>query len=148
MTGADLKVGDVRRTTLSVGVTLQAETWLVYGGGGGVTATYRGSIADLLMAGALTPAMLSNVTGHRSGRRQCDEHGKPFRLHRSATKALPERMRLIREGEPAYAMQLPGVRDLFPEGIAEPAQAEPVPARQRPVLRIVVNNEFAGGCTP
>jgi hypothetical protein len=40
------------------------------------------------------------------------------------------------------------VRELFPEGIPQPARAEAAPTRQRPSLRIVVNNEFAGGCTP
>lgn len=153
---------DVRRASLSVGVTLQAETWvlprvtvragknvLVGGSERDLSLTYWGTIDALLAAGCLTRDMLPNrPPRQRQGRTQRDEHGIRFILKRAPTKALPERMRLTREGGPAFAMQLPGVREMFPEGIPEPAQAEPTPTRQRPFLRIVVNNEFAGGCTP
>jgi hypothetical protein len=131
-----------------VSVTVTETTWQ-YDNKRFVSVAYRGTIDALQVAGCLTPGMISNrPPRQRQGRTQRDEHGMRFTLKRAPTKALPERVRLDRWGEPAFAMQLPGVRELFPEGIPEPAQAEAAPARQRPFLRIVVNNEFAGLCTP
>jgi hypothetical protein len=54
-----------------------------------------------------------------------DEHGGRFNLHRLPIKAMPGRMKLQRYVAVQHAMALPGIRDLFPEGIQEPARAEP-----------------------
>jgi hypothetical protein len=134
---------DVRRGSLPSGVSVAVtETTWRYDNKRFVSVAYRGTIDALRVAGCLTPGMISNrPPRQRQGRTQRDEHGIRFTLKRAPTKALPERVRLDRWGEPAFAMQLPGVRELFPEGIADPAQAAPARSRQRPNLRLVVNND-------
>jgi hypothetical protein len=65
--------------------------------------------------------MAARAARPRGGRPQRDEHGKRFTLHRSPTKGVPDRMKLQRRvDDPTFVMQLPGVRELFPEGIPEP----------------------------
>jgi hypothetical protein len=54
-------------------------------------------------------------------------------------------MKLIRNVPREIAMELPGVLEVFPADQIPIQQARP---RARPSLRIVVNNEFAGLCTP
>jgi hypothetical protein len=137
---------DVRHGSLpsGVSVTVTEITWR-YDNKRSMDVTYRGTTDALLAAGCLTPGMISNrPPRQRQGRTQRDEHGIRFTLKRAPTKDLPERMRLDRrggEGEPAFAMQLPGVRELFPEDIADPSQAGPAPSHRRPSLRLVVNND-------
>jgi hypothetical protein len=115
---------DVRRGWAGVDVEIDARTHSDYSGCSHMTLTYRGTIDAMLAAGCLTTFIMANRTGHRSGRPERDEHDEPFTLHRSPTKREPDRMKLTRSGEPTLAMQLPGVRELFPEGIAEPVPAE------------------------
>lgn len=116
---------DVRHGSLPSGVSVEAET-RTRSDGCFISLTYRGTMDALVAAGCLTPGMKANRQGQRSGRTQRDEHGKCFKLHRSPTKATPDRMKLMMcRGDTTLAMQLPGVRDLFPEGIPEFAQAEP-----------------------
>ncbi len=137
----------IRRATLSGGVTLLGTTWLAYSGRNTFHLEYRGTIDALLAAGCITPSLLAKRMANRRTS-QFDEHGNAVWLQRSATKGAPKRMELVRRAEdPETAKQLPGVREMFPEYMQEAAQAEPAPIRLRPVLRIVVNNEFAGGCT-
>jgi hypothetical protein len=119
------KSKDVRQGSLPPGVSVKVvETRWSWTDSCSVYLTYRGTIAALLAAGCLTPQMMANRQRQHSRREQCDEHGNRFNLHRSPTKALPERMKLERHGEPTFVMQLPGVRELFPEGIAKFVQAE------------------------
>jgi hypothetical protein len=60
-----------------------------------------------------------------------------FTLNRLPTKAAPDRMKLMRRSDdPALAMELPGMRELSPDGFPEPpAQAEPQSKEER--LRFV-----------
>jgi hypothetical protein len=146
-----------RRGSLSPGVTIQADI-LHSQGRTLVTLTYRGTRGALIASGCLTPSMIEN----KQREHRTDERGTWFYVHRSPTKAAPERMKLCCQAKSvAAAMQLPGVRELFPEGIPEiewdelhgpvfPARAQaetrPATAREwkqstRPsFLRLVVNN--------
>jgi hypothetical protein len=113
---------DVRRGWAGVNVEIDAR---VDSDGSYIYLTYRGTVGELLAAGCLTLSMMAaRAARPRGGRPQRDEHGKRFTLHRSPTKYEPDRMKLQRRGDPGIAMQLPGVRELFPEGFPEPAQAE------------------------
>jgi hypothetical protein len=146
-----------RRGSLTQDVTVQAD--MLYSRGRTLmTLTYRGTRGALIASGCLTSSMIENKRReHRT-----DERGIWFYVHRSPTKAAPERMKLCCHPESvATAMQLPGVRELFPEGIPEiewdelhgpvfPARAQPetspATARERKqsprpsFLRLVVNN--------
>jgi hypothetical protein len=148
---------DVRRGSLPAGITIQAEIWL-HRGLTYVTLTYRGTRDALIASGCLTSSMIAS-----NAQTKMDEHGGRFSLHRSPTKAQPQRMKLDRHPDsPETAMQLPGVRELFPEGIAEPVQSpsEAPPHLRGPIiqahadtngippsrpsfLRLVVNNATA-----
>ncbi|GEM_PF-5667774 len=113
---------EVRRGTLPGGIGIQLETWTLGRPGDTVILTYLGTEDALIAAGCLTTSMIDNrAAKHRGGRSQFDEHGKWFRLHRAPTKASPRRMKLRRCAVPKIAMGMPGVRELFPEGIPEPA---------------------------
>jgi hypothetical protein len=94
--------------------------------------TYRGTTDAMLTAGCLTSSMMAAREAFRQGdpRGLRDENGNRFNLHRSRTVGESERMKLRRWVEPALAMQLPGVCDLFPE--AEPPSSEPVDADTGP----------------
>jgi hypothetical protein len=158
-------LGEVRCSSLPAGVRMRLETWpLNFDGSGFVVLNYLGTVEALLATGCLTPAMMSNRAARRRGGRALrDEHGMRFTLHRSPSTGEPDRVELHRRPDVAVAMQLPGVRELFPEGITA-RNLGPVieahdgsvwrcygrripPSRPRPSLRIVVNNEFAGGVT-
>jgi hypothetical protein len=112
---------DERGGWAGVGVEIDARV-----GYGYVLLTYRGTVDALLTAGCLTPSMMANRAARpRGGRPQRDEHGQRFSLHRSPTKCEPGRMKLQRRGDPGIAMQLPGMTELFPEGLAAPVQDDP-----------------------
>jgi hypothetical protein len=146
-----------RRGSLSLGVTIQADIWCSRGRTI-LALTYRGTRDALIASGCLTPSMIENKRReHRT-----DEHGEWFYVQRNPTKAAPERMKLCCHPKSvATAMQRPGVRELFPEGVPElewdelhgpvfPARAQNEPApvtaqewKQSPrpsFLRLVVNN--------
>jgi hypothetical protein len=125
--------GEVRRGSLSAGVTIQIETWPLRGRVNGVVLlNCLGTVDALLATGCLTPSMMENRNARRrGGRSQRDEHGMWFTLHRSPTKSSPDRMKLERCPDAATVMRLPGVRELFPQGIPNPAQAEPQSKEER-----------------
>jgi hypothetical protein len=111
--------GETRRATLSLGVTMKVE-WMP---SSYVVVTHRGTMDALIAEGCLTPLMISNRPARaRRGRAPHDDHGLRFFLQRMPTRTEPERMRLWRTADPATAMQLRGVRELFPEGFPEPVQ--------------------------
>jgi hypothetical protein len=61
-----------------------------------------------------------------------DEHGQIFFVHSSPTKdAQGGRMRVTRQLEPQFAIQLLGVRDLFPDGFPEPQASESAAAQEQ-----------------
>lgn len=104
------------RGALPGGVKIDAEPW-----GNHISVTYLGSEKALLAAGCLTRQMRQIRKKYRIGdaRGLRDEHGQRFSLHHLATKSEPDRMKLSRYVDSQFAMQLPGVRDLYPEGIQE-----------------------------
>ena len=109
------------RGILPEGVTLQGMTWTAHDGRLGVSLIYRGTKEALIAAGCITPSMLEACKTRRS---KHDEFGAHYWLHRSPTKAAPRRMKLCRNGGSDFAMQLPGMREMFPEGFPEPPQIE------------------------
>jgi hypothetical protein len=128
---------EVRGGALSAAVTMQVRTWMGRDNRYFIVH-YWGTVDALIASGCLTPHMMANRNARRrGGRAQRDEHGRRFTLNRLPTKAAPDRMKLMRRSEdPALAMELPGVRELFSEGIPEPpAQVEPQSKEER--LRFV-----------
>jgi hypothetical protein len=109
-----------RSGSLPGGVKVKAWFWKADGMCGPVD--YLGTVDALVAVGALTSSMMGRREKYRKGdgRGLQDEHGHRFNLHRSATRGEPERMTLHRYVDWELAMQLPGVRELFPEGIPEP----------------------------
>jgi hypothetical protein len=93
-------------------------------GGRQVIFTCRGTIDALVATGYLTHFMISARRKRKrgSGHKQLDENGGRFWMHPSPSKTSPERMMLVRRVKVEQAIQLPGMRALFPEGIPEPAQ--------------------------
>lgn len=110
--------------SLPGGVTLSAK--LIGARRTHLDVVYLGTWEALVEVGAITSAMVALRAKYRKGdgRVLHDEHGHRFLLHRLPTKAVPARVRLTRWCSTDFAMQLPGVRELFPEGIPEPDDAE------------------------
>jgi hypothetical protein len=83
----------------------------------GIRIEYLGAPRVLLAAGCLTEGM---AIRRSQGRKNIDARGHNYAMHRSPTKALPDRLRIKlyidRENEDA-AMELPGVHELFPDGL-------------------------------
>jgi hypothetical protein len=96
-------------------------------GRGCVSFEYLGTLVALISANCLTHHMMERRDSFRPGdpRGLSDERGQHFNLHRLPTKAMPGRMKLKRSVSHEFAPQLPGVRELFPEGIPEPSRSEP-----------------------
>jgi hypothetical protein len=94
----------------------------------GILVEYLGAPHVLLAAGCLTDGMAI----HRNrGRKNLDARGHNYAMHRSPIRAMPDRLRvrlyINRENEDA-ALELPGVRELFPAGVPH---VEPPPAEYR-----------------
>jgi hypothetical protein len=83
---------------------------------------YIGSTAAMLAAGCLTPFMLATRQAWSKGLPMRDEHGERFGLSRTANRPGSMTLTLRR-----IDIALPGVRDLFPDGLPEP---EPVEAQR------------------
>jgi hypothetical protein len=100
-----------------VSVRVQALT----GWRGQVIFTCRGTMDALVASGYLTHSMISARRDRKrgSGNPQLDENGGRFWMQPSPSKISPERTMLVRRMSAELAMRLPGVRDLFPEGIPE-----------------------------
>ena len=80
---------------------------------------YTGPLSELLAANCISPTMMQSRESRRKGstKPNLDDHGGSFTLHRLASTAHPDRMVLKRHiSNPAIVIDLPGVRDLFPEG--------------------------------
>ena len=105
---------------------------------------YLGTVGDLIAAGCLSRELFDARQRWRKGRPSRDAAGHPFRLHHAATKAQPDRWRMIRwiydlEG----ATDVPGVRAIWPEGLpckAPGAAPAPAPLMPRVHLQLVWNN--------
>jgi hypothetical protein len=117
-----------RRGTLSGGVS--TEIYL----GRSVRIIYFGTLEALLSSGCLTSSMLELRKKFRPGdsRGLHDEVAGRFNMHRLPTKAMPQRMKLIRWMSLEAAVQLPGVRELFPEGVAPPPVEPDDPTEVKP----------------
>ena len=102
-------------------VRLKVEPWAEM-----LSVIYFGTQGALLSAGCLTRSMLTIRKKYSRGdaRGLHDEFGERFNLHSGATKAMPGRMKLMRRVSLQRAMELPGVRELFPDGIPKPVQFE------------------------
>jgi hypothetical protein len=116
------------RGLLPAGVTLRGMSWLPWKGNHVVDLTYRGTKEALIAAGCLTPSMWEQYKDRMRRKKKHDENGEWFWVHRSPTKASPDRMKLCRHSTAALAMNLPGMRELFPDGIPVP----PMPKISRP----------------
>jgi hypothetical protein len=106
------------RGMLSAGVTLSGRSWVAPDGQRNVQLIYRGTKEALIAIGCLPPALVEILSTTQRRRHKRDENGNWFYLHRSPTKALPDRVKLVRHGNAAAALELPGMRELFPRGIA------------------------------
>lgn len=87
-----------------------------------VMITAQGSTNALLASGYLTPSMMAARAARRRGdpRGSRDDHGERYFLTHTPRKGAPERMQLRRHLRPEHAIELPGVREIFPNGIPEP----------------------------
>jgi hypothetical protein len=103
---------------LPAGVTLRGRSWIGYGGQQSVELIYRGTKEALIAIGCLTPSMIEMLSSTAHSKH--DEKGGWFGLHRSPTKGVPDRMKLCRHASAADALDLPGMRELFPQVIAMP----------------------------
>ena len=116
-----------------------------------VIVEFRGAPEALIAAGCATQPMLA---GRGRGVRPPVDHPSWWYTHRARTKAEPNRFRVVYSfadneedgGRPPreQALELPGVRALFPDGFPalapEPdAEGEPM-SEKRPRLRLVVDN--------
>lgn len=121
--------GYERCGSLPGGVIVKTEP----GGQNHLYVIYLGDKEALCSAGCLTPAMIESREKYRKGSSHClrDEHGEKFHLHRYATKTMPDRMKLCRSAPRSAALRLPGVQELFPDGIKEPTAANIEAAKAR-----------------
>lgn len=116
---ADLK----RSGSLAGGVKVTVDVWMAPAmrvGDGHIE--YLGTMDSLMAVGALTPSMMESRKKYRKGdaRGLRDDHGNRYFLRPSAIKAEPGRVSLRRYFSREISMEMPGVRELFPEGIPEP----------------------------
>jgi hypothetical protein len=93
---------------------------------GGASLICRGTLKALMESGYLTRSMIERRAA-KNGRNapNNDEDGGRFLLSRSPTKREPARMKLTRGLDANTAIGLPGMREMFPEGIPKPTQVEP-----------------------
>ena len=81
-------------------------------------ARYIGSKAALLASGALTKSMLQRRAAWSKGHRLLDEHGTSFGIQRVAGFTVEEKLRVVIDD---IRPELPGIRELFPDGLPAPA---------------------------
>ena len=130
------------------GVTIRGEIGVSVSGPF-LSLEYLGTVGDLIAAGCLSRELFEARQRWRKGQPSRDADGHPFRLHHAATRAEPDRWRMTRtiyglDG----AMDVPGVRALWPEGLpCEAPLVSPTPARFRRCgrLRLVWSNPALGG---
>jgi hypothetical protein len=105
-----------RRLSLAEGVRMRFLTWTDFDAICHVQ--YLGTMDALIAAGCLTHSMVAIRAARRSKRLPLrDEKNEKFHLSRFPSRKVPERMILTRFKNANTVMELPGVRELFPEGI-------------------------------
>jgi hypothetical protein len=112
MSAVEARRGRLPAPHSSVSVSAHPYTW---GTGAGAIDTYWGTLESLLAARCASEQLLK---GRKRGVRSEDENGHWYRLLRSPTKTTQDRLKLVRHVHSVpLAAELPGVRELFPEGL-------------------------------
>jgi hypothetical protein len=108
-----------RRISLPEGVRVRF--WMYTDFPNSLHVQYLGTTEALLAAACLTRSMVAIRAARRSKVSPLrDEHNEKFHLSRSPSRGAPDRMLLTRFVSAKTAMQLPGVREMFPEGLPAP----------------------------